>query len=134
MPIWICIARGLRLSRQNLPTKAMGDSMALHLIRGTAYGDEGLLKRAIAEFQLALKSNPNDPDLHVAIADALYELHEYQEAINDLQESDKLAPGNGLVYAQLARCYAQLHRAQSDDALYRAGGKSRTGRRLRFDR
>ncbi|MGC2246819.1 MAG: tetratricopeptide repeat protein, partial [Terriglobales bacterium] len=97
------------LEQAKLAEKAMGDSMALHLIRGTAYGDEGLLKRAIAEFQLALKSNPNDPNLHVAIADALYELHEYQEAINDLLDSDKLAPGNGLVYAQLARCFAQLH-------------------------
>ena len=97
------------LEQAKLAEKTMGDSMALHLIRGTAYGDEGLLKRAIAEFRLALKSNPNDPNLHIAIANSLYELHEYQEAINDLQESDKLAPGNGLVYAQLARCYAQLH-------------------------
>jgi tetratricopeptide (TPR) repeat protein len=97
------------LEQAKLAEKAMGDSMALHLIRGTAYGNEGLLKRAIAEFRLALKSNPGDPNLHVAIADALYELHEYQEAINDLLESDKLAPGSGLVYAQLARCYAQLH-------------------------
>jgi tetratricopeptide (TPR) repeat protein len=97
------------LEQAKLAEKTMGDSMALHLIRGTAYGDEGLLKRAIEEFRLALKSNPNDPNLHVAIANSLYELHEYQEAINDLQESDKLAPGNGLVYAQLARCYAQLH-------------------------
>lgn len=97
------------LEQARLAEKEMGDSTALHLIRGTAYGDEGLLKRAIAEFRLALKTNPSDPNLHVAIANSLYELHEYQEAINDLQESDKLAPGNGLVYAQLARCYAQLH-------------------------
>ena len=97
------------LKQAKLAERVMGDSMALHLIRGTAYGDEGLLKHAIAEFRLALKSNPSDPSLHVAIANSLYELHEYQEAINDLLESDSLAPGNGLVYAQLARCYAQLH-------------------------
>jgi tetratricopeptide (TPR) repeat protein len=99
----------LALEQAKLAEKEMGDSMAVHLIRGTAYGNEGLLKRAIAEFRLALKSDPADPKLHVAVADALYELHEYQEAIDELQDSDKLAPGNGLVYAQLARCYAQLH-------------------------
>ncbi len=96
------------LEQAKLAEKEMGDSVALHLIRGTAYGDEGLLRRAVAEFRIALKSNPSDPNLHVAIANSLYELHEYQEAINDLQESDRLAPGNGIVYAQLARCYAQL--------------------------
>lgn len=97
------------LEQAKLAEKEMGDSEALHLIRGTAYGDEGLLKRAVDEFRIAAKSDPSDANIHVAIAEMLYNLHEYQEAINDLQESDRLAPGNGVVYAQMARCYAQLH-------------------------
>ncbi|MGH9642427.1 MAG: tetratricopeptide repeat protein, partial [Terriglobales bacterium] len=96
------------LEQAKLAEKNMGDSVALHLISGTAYGDEGLLKRAVAEFRIASKSNPSDARIHIAIADNLYNLRDYQEAINDLQESDRLSPGNGLVYAQLARCYAQL--------------------------
>jgi tetratricopeptide (TPR) repeat protein len=97
------------LEQAKLAEKEMGDSVALHLIRGTAYGSEGLLKKSVAEFRIAAKANPSDAKIHIAIAAGLYNLREYQEAINDLQESDRLAPGNGLVYAQMARCYAQLH-------------------------
>lgn len=97
------------LEQAKIAEKEMGDSVALHLIRGTAYGSEGLLKRAVEEFRIASKNDPSDAKIHIAISDALYDLREYQEAINDLEESDRLAPGNGLVYAELARCYAQLH-------------------------
>ena len=97
------------LEQVALAEKVMGDSVAIHLVRGTAYGSEGLLKREVAEYRIAAKANPTDPKIHIAIASALYVLHEYQEAINEFQESDHLGPGNGVVYAELARCYAQLH-------------------------
>ncbi len=97
------------LEQAKLAEKEMGDSVALHLIRGTAYGDEGMLKRAIAEYRIALKSSPNDAPLHLALASTLYDEHEYQDAIIELQAADRIAPGNGMVYAQFARCYAQLH-------------------------
>ncbi len=97
------------LEQVALAEKVMGDSVAIHLVRGTAYGSEGLLKREVAEYRIAAKANPTDPKIHIAIANALYVLREYQEAINELQESDHLGPGNGVVYAELARCYAQLH-------------------------
>jgi tetratricopeptide (TPR) repeat protein len=82
--------------------------MALHLIRGTAYGDEGMPKQAVAEYRIALKSAPNDARLHLALANALYDLHEYRESIVELQASNKLSPDNGAVYAQLARANSQL--------------------------
>ena len=97
------------LEQAKLAEKVMGDSVAIHLIRGTAYGSEGLLKREIAEYRIAAKSDPSNAKIHIAIANALYELREYQEAINELQESDRLAPGNGIVYAEMSRSYAQLH-------------------------
>lgn len=97
------------LEQAKLAEKEMGESTAIHLIRGTAYGDEGMLKRAVTEYRVALKTSPDDAPLHVALASTLYDMHQYAEAISELQAADKLAPGNGVVYAQLARSYAQLH-------------------------
>lgn len=98
----------IALQQAKLAEKELGDSMALHLIRGTAYGDEGMLKQSASEYRIALKSAPNDAALHLALANTLYDLHEFHEAIDELQASDKLAPNNSAVYAQLARAYAQL--------------------------
>ncbi len=96
------------LQQAKLAEARLGDSMALHLIRGTAYGDEGMLKQAVDEYRLALKNAPNDGKLHLALAGALYDLHQYAEATSELQSADRLSPNNGAIYAQLARCYAQL--------------------------
>jgi len=96
------------LEQVKLAEKAMGDSVSIRLIRGTAYGSEGLLKREVAEYRIAAQRDPANAKIHVAIASALYVLREFQEAINELQQSDKLSPGDGTVYADMARCYAQL--------------------------
>ena len=96
------------LENARLAQNEMGDSMNLHLIRGTAYGQEGMLKKSAAEYRIALKSAPNDSHLHLALASSLYGLHDYREAITELQAADKISPNDSLVYAQLARCYAQL--------------------------
>lgn len=86
----------------------LGDQMALHLIRGTAYGEQGSLKKSAAEYKIALKSAPNDGHLHLALANTLYDLHDFNASIAELQAADKLLPHDSTVYAQLARCYAQL--------------------------
>lgn len=96
------------LLHAKLAEKEMGDSLALHLVRGTAYGEEGMFQQSATEYRVVLKSTPDDAGLHVALANTLYGLREYRESISELQASDKLSPNNGLVYAQLARAYAQL--------------------------
>jgi tetratricopeptide (TPR) repeat protein len=96
------------LQNSKLAEKELGDSMALHLIRGTAYGEQGRLKQSAGEYRIALKSAPNDAGLHLALANTLYDLHQYTESIQELQASDKLSPNNSAVYAQLARAYARL--------------------------
>src|SRR5215471_1122187 len=82
--------------------------MAMHLIRGSAYGQEGMLRKSVYEYRIALKSAPNDAGLHEALAGSLYGLRDYRGAISELQATDKISPNDGRVYAQLARCYAQL--------------------------
>jgi tetratricopeptide (TPR) repeat protein len=96
------------LDQAKLAEKQLGDISALHLIRATAYGDAGMLGRAAFEYRTAIKDSPNDALLHLALGNTLYDLHQYHEAVNEFTTADTLSPGSGMVYAQLARSYAQL--------------------------
>ena len=86
----------------------MGDSMPIHLIRATAYGQNGMLTKSGAEYRVALKFSPNDGALHLALADTLYGQRLYHEAIVELQVAQKLTPENDVIYAHFARAYAAL--------------------------
>lgn len=97
------------LRQVQLAEEQMGDSMPIHLIRATAYGQDGMLTKSAAEYGAALKYSPNDEALHLALADTLYGLRQYHDAIDELQAAQKLSPDDPLIYAQLARSYAQLH-------------------------
>lgn len=96
------------LKQVQLAEAALGDSMPVHLIRATAYGEQGLLSHAATEYRAALKFSPNDTGLHLALADSLYGLHRYQETIDELQIAEKLSPGKNITYALLARSYSHL--------------------------
>jgi len=98
----------IALRQVQLAEEEMGDSMLVHLIRATAYGQNGMLTKSATEYRVALKYSPNDGALHLALADTLYNLREYHEAIEELQTAQKLAPDDPLVYADLARSYAEL--------------------------
>ncbi len=98
----------LALQQAKLAEKELGDSTALHLIRGTAYGQDGMLQQSAQEYRIALKNAPNDAALHTALANTLYDLRQHRESIAELQAADKLSPGNATAYAQMARAYAQL--------------------------
>jgi tetratricopeptide (TPR) repeat protein len=94
----------------SMPVNFMpANSMPIHLIRATAYGQNGMLTKAAAEYRIALKASPNDGDLHLALGDTLYGQRLYHEAIEELQVAQGLSPDNAVIYAQLARAYAQLH-------------------------
>ena len=96
------------LRQVQLAEEEMGDSLPVHLIRATAYGQNGMLMKSAAEYRVALKLSPNDGALHLALADTLYSLREYHEAIDELQAAQKFSPGDPLIYADLARSYAEL--------------------------
>src|SRR6202522_2943830 len=87
----------------------MAYSMPINLIRATAYGQNGMLTKAAAEYRAALKYAPDDGGLHLALGETLYGQRLYNEAIDELQVAQKLSPNNNDIYAQLARAYAQLH-------------------------
>lgn len=96
------------LQQVQLAQEGMGDSMPIHLIRATAYGQNGMLLKSAGEYRAALKYSPNNGDLHLALGETLYGQRRYHEAIAELQVAQKLSPNDDVIYAQLARAYAQL--------------------------
>jgi tetratricopeptide (TPR) repeat protein len=98
----------IALREVQLAEQEMGDAMPMHLIRATAYGQNGMLTKSAAEYRIALKYSPNDGGLHLALADTLYGQRRYHEAIEELQAAQKLSPDNDVIYAQFARAYAEL--------------------------
>ena len=98
----------IALREVQLAEEESGDSMPVHVIRATVYGQNGLLTKSAGEYRAALKYSPNDGPLHLALGDTLYGLRKYHEAIEELQAARRLSPDNNVVYAQLARTYAQL--------------------------
>ena len=86
----------------------MGDSKAIHVIRATAYGREGILQKATTEYRAALRFTPNDGSLYLGLGNALFSERRYHDAIGQLLTAEKLSPGDPLVYAILARAYANL--------------------------
>jgi predicted Zn-dependent protease len=96
------------LQQVQLAKEELGDSLPIHLIRATAFGEEGILAKAASEYRTALTYSPNDSALHLALAGVMYSMREYRESIGELQTAVNLTPENGAIYAQMARSYAQL--------------------------
>jgi len=99
----------IALRQVQLAEEEMGDSLPIHLVRATAYGQNGMLMKSAGEYRVAIKLEPNDGALHLALADTLYGLRQYHDAIEELQTAQKFSPEDPLIYAQLARSYAELH-------------------------
>lgn len=96
------------LKQVQLAEQYMGDSLPIHLIRATAYGQRGMLTKAGEEYRAALKFTPNDGALHLALADNMYTQRHYHEAITELEVAQKLSPSDPSISALFARSYAQL--------------------------
>lgn len=103
------------LRQADLAEKSLGDSRDIHVIRATAYGREDLLARAASEYRAALRFTPNDGALHLGLANSLFSLRRYHDAIAELEIAERALPDNAMVEAMLARSYANLD--EKDDAL-----------------
>ena len=87
-----CIESQAALRHAQLAEAAMGDSEPIHLIRATAYGQEGLLQKATTEYRAALKILSQDGSLYLGLGNALLAERRYHEAINELHIAEKLSP------------------------------------------
>src|SRR6185437_1661714 len=96
------------VKQSELAEQISGDSEGIHVIRATAYGREGMLTKAEAEFRLALKFAPDDGALHQGLGNALFSERRYHDAVDELNTAAKEIPDNATTYALLARAYASL--------------------------
>ena len=96
------------LRHADLAERAMGDSKNVHVIRATAYARQDMLAKAATEYRAALKFTPDDPALHLGLANALFGARQYHETISELQTAERYAPDNPEIYALTARSYANL--------------------------
>ena len=95
--------------------KALGNSRDVHVIRATAYGREDNVTKAAAEYRAALDFTPDDAALHMGLADSLFSLRRYRDAIGELEIAGRLSPDHASADALLARSYARL--GERDSAL-----------------
>lgn len=98
----------IALHEVQIAQKQLGDSLSVHLIRATAYGQQSMLGKAADEYRAAIHFSPNDPALHLGLANALYGLHQYRNSLGELELAERLAPEKGIIEANMSRCYAQL--------------------------
>ena len=84
----------------------LGDSEAVHIIRATAYGREGLLSNAVVEYRAALRFAPRDGTLYLDLGNLYFSQRRFHHAIDELNTAGKYLPNNAQVYAMLARSYA----------------------------
>ncbi len=139
------------LKEAEVASRLLPDSESLHLVKAEGYRQRAMLARAESEYRKALQLNPNDPTSYIALADVQYRARKYANAADTLHTALAVAPdspvpddpasnhpvssnpvsnhpvsNHAMISAQLARCYAQLHRStdatQAIDSAERAGG------------
>jgi tetratricopeptide (TPR) repeat protein len=96
------------IHQSQLAEASLGDSKALHVIRATGYGREGMLSRAADEYYEAIKFTPDDGTLYLGLGSTYFAERRYHEAIAQLETAQKYLPDNAQVYAMEARAYAGL--------------------------
>ena len=92
----------------DLAEQFLGDSRNVHVIRATAFGRQDMLSKAAEEYKAALKFTPDDPALHLGLANIMFSGRHYHEAIAELQTAERHSPGDPSISAMLARSYANL--------------------------
>ncbi|MGH9511794.1 MAG: tetratricopeptide repeat protein [Terriglobales bacterium] len=103
------------LKEADIAAKILGESSSTHLARAEAYRQQMMFRPAVVEYRAALQFAPKDVTIHLEVADALYRLHLYRDAIDALKGTLGLGGDESLIYAEMARNYAQLR--ERDNAL-----------------
>ncbi|MGZ3397058.1 MAG: tetratricopeptide repeat protein, partial [Isosphaeraceae bacterium] len=96
----------------NVAEKILEPSRITHLTRAEAFRQRLRLPDAEKEYRAALTYAPDDSEVQIALADTIFRLRRYQEAVDLLLRVSAAEPDEALVYARLAQVYAQLHSQQ----------------------
>jgi len=91
-----------------------GDSPALHMRFGLAYGNSDFTPHAVTEFKKVIEEDPHYPGAHYSVAAALLAAGEdektLQEAEAELKEELTISPNDFLTYAALGKIEASYRR------------------------
>jgi tetratricopeptide (TPR) repeat protein len=104
---------------------SFGDTPALHMDYGRAYGNSDFAPRAVTEFRKVIAENPRYPGAHYALAAALLDTGQDQAAVEEaeknLKEEVGIYPRDSLSYAALGKIAATQHKyAEAESYLKRA--------------
>lgn len=95
--------------------QSVGDTPALHMQFGIAYGNSDFVPKAVAEFRKTIAEDPRFPGAHYCLAAALLSLGDDQknipEAEAELHKELEITPRDPLSYAALGRLAASAHRS-----------------------
>lgn len=93
---------------------ARGDSPALHMQFGLAYGNSDFTPHAVTEFKKVIAEDPHYPGAHYSVAAALLAAGEdektLQQAESELKEELAISPNDFLTYAALGKIEASYRR------------------------
>src|SRR5260370_7570692 len=103
---------GKAMGEVNTAEKILGPSRVTHMTRAEAFRQQMRFPDAEKEYRAALTYAPNDPDVELALADTLYRLHRYQEAVDLLHQVATAKHDDAVVYARLAQIYAEMGNQQ----------------------
>jgi Tfp pilus assembly protein PilF len=104
----------MTLKHVDLAAKTLGESKATHLARAGGYRQRLLLAKAENEYREALKVEPDNAELRIALAQTLLGEKHYDAAIKALQDTLGVTDEHAYIYAALANASAHLKR--KDDA------------------
>jgi len=93
---------------------ARGDSPALHMQFGLAYGNSDFTPHAVTEFKKVIAEDPHYPGAHYSVAAALLAAGEdektLQEAEGELKQELAISPNDFLTYAALGKIESSYRR------------------------
>jgi tetratricopeptide (TPR) repeat protein len=93
---------------------ARGDSPALHMQFGLAYGNSDFTPHAVTEFKKVIAEDPHYPGAHYSVAAALLAAGEdektLQEAEGELKQELAISPNDFLTYAALGKIEVSYRR------------------------
>jgi tetratricopeptide (TPR) repeat protein len=94
--------------------RAYGDTPALHMQFGLAYGNSDFVPKAIAEFNRVIAENPRYPGAHYCLAAALLsagdDAKNVPAAEAELKKELEISPRDALTYAALGKLAVADHR------------------------
>ena len=87
--------------------------------RGSAFAEQGKYLEAIADYDIAIRLQPDYPDIYLDRGNSYYAMERHEHALKDYSEAIRLSPGYAEAFANRAAVYAALghDKASNDDAM-----------------